>query len=827
MARVMQPYKNTAAHRQRTLSTESQFTSGMKYTHAPLGDGYARTLVNFKLHNDGETLTPRGGLTTLRELDSLDAGYDANASVYWTGNIFVGWQGHEDTIMHATLSGNYDADGLIASTLVVNVTMPDGTSKRAQYDGASGNKLILGNPTASVHGMDCIQTNARRPIATELNGKLYIMSSTLGLCYLTLYIDASGTLTISLTSVTPKEVTPALTINYGYNMLKTFPYSFSNTVTATGALTAHGVVPYTNDATPQLLLNARPGQEIVFKLVYSYPQYDVTNSETYRVQWELQDNDAGTTAEVIQRYDASPVYTPGSDIQLVCTPTVKNFSLIVRMYKTSDITDQEDEWDNNANLQSLCKKEDFVTPECVTTLASYSLLDDSASTARNLNAVTYSLNTATGICSWNQRIVLWGVSNARSMIWMSELNDPAYFPYPNNVELFDEEVIACIPYMTDLLVFTQSSIYKVTLGEDGLTFTTKRVQDKLNMRSDDINSVIAVQNMVFFRSGNYYYMVVPNYSYNTGTYGVQMAPISRPVEQLFDQFENNSLEIINTVLGLSPDLVHYPLQEVLNWTTTYVDGNEIHNVFNITVQQKTTSANTYVSLCTVNFHVVYDSVLRAWFIELEEADKYPMTVYKNTATNDTQFVKVRNDVSTTPGSLGLLVIYNYNDDDLNDYMALSGAAYSSGKPTVTRTHNNRQYLDTGNRDFAEDLKKRFREIQFCVNILERGQLKFNTGFIVDDTPEVLPYKWNVEVIDPLTGTLGVSREMLDELETPDHTALDTWELDTDKLPDTTMYKIRYHVCGKGYNGSAQILSDNQIPYELLHIGFVYRQMFAR
>lgn len=96
--------------------------------------------------------------------------------------------------------------------------------------------------------------------------------------------------------------------------------------------------------------------------------------------------------------------------------------------------------------------------------------------------------------------------------------------------------------------------------------------------------------------------------------------------------------------------------------------------------------------------------------------------------------------------------------------------------------------------------------------------------------EIQQYHWEVEVVDEATHTLGVTRVYDDQdypSDTPEISYLGTWQLDTSVFPDTTMCKIRYHVCGKGYNGSAQILSDNLIPYELLHISFVYRQMFAR
>lgn len=818
MPRLTQPYKNTSAHRQRVLSTEAQFKSGVKYTNAPLEDGYARALVNFKLHNDGESLTPRGGRTLINStVYNNSAEEDTVQVVYYSGNCFVqNSAGTDVSTHHVTIVGTLTADGLDCEEAYAIIENMYGVMVSSQLTGTSSTSLKMSPAAVSAHGMLYQNTDVRKAVCTELNGNLYSMlASDKFVVNKFKWTDLTQTsFTWTVEEVTPKEPNPSLTINYGYNMLKAAPYSFSNELVNFGDVAAIGLVPYTNTATPKLLLNARSGEEIYFKLVYRYPQVDVTNSETYRVQWEIQDNDAGTDAVIIQKWDKSPVYNPNDEIGILCRPTMTNFSLICKIYKTSSIVDQQDEWEANENLQTVCSEEDFITPESVTVLASYYITNESATTAKNVEPNTYNITTANGMCMWNQRLVLWGVYNAETVLWVSEINDPSYFPYPNNIELFNEDIIACVPYLTDLLVFTRTSLYRLVLNDDGLTYTTNKIQDNLNISADDAGTVLSIQNLIVFRSGNYYYMVTPNYSFNTGKYSVKLAPISRPMEYFFDNFEEASLNIINSVYGLSPDLHHYPLQLLLNSNRVYVDGNEIHNVFCMTVRSKNTTSSVYADLCTVNLHIVYDSVLRCWFFELEQGDKCMPYMHRNTATGDTELCKVY--ISDTNSCA--LDIYKYDKEHLADTLRCTGSAIK---------YNNRQYLDTGNRNFAEDLKKRFREIQFCVNILERAQLKFNTGFIVDDVPEVLPYKWNVEVIDEDTGTLGVSREYLESDCTPMHTMLDTWKIDENTFPDTTVFKIRYHICGKGYNGSAQILSDNQFKYELLHIGFVYRQMFAR
>ena len=77
------------------------------------------------------------------------------------------------------------------------------------------------------------------------------------------------------------------------------------------------------------------------------------------------------------------------------------------------------------------------------------------------------------------------------------------------------------------------------------------------------------------------------------------------------------------------------------------------------------------------------------------------------------------------------------------------------------------------------------------------------------------------------GVIFIERELVDSTNTPTLTSFNDWELDTAMFPDITTHKVRYKVSGKGYGGSVKILSKNEVPFELLHISWVYRVMFAR
>ena len=817
-----QLFKNTGGniHRKRYMTTEDQFSKGMQFTNAPLSSGYAKAIINFDIKNDGTSLVPRGGL---HDIHSKVAYIPLNLS---DDDYFIH---HADAAYVSNYAGtdaylcNYFVlceDSDIASAKLMleynNLFLVSGYDTEAQ-DALTGTLLVK----PEIEQMQDLHTDspkARDGIYASLEGNTYVLVRTplnaykLGRLVIKLNQDATG-FTWHIEEVVPYEVQPTQAMNYGYNMLKTNPYTFSNTVSATGAVQLTGVLPY--DEQGNLLLTARAGTPMVFKLYYKYPQIDITNEDKYLVQWEIQDLNSNSNAEVIKKVRGSTEYTPGVDITFAYTPTYKAFSIIVRLYKKSEMDAQDAAWDNDEVLQKLVTKDDNLTPNQVTTLASYYLTGTSDTSMLNVQPVDYDVTTATGMCTWQQRLVLWGVTGAKSTLFVSEINNPAYMPYPNNCEIFSNDIICAIPYMASLLVFTTTSLYKLTLNDDGLTYTSECIQERLNMIPSDANTVVTVQNMVYFKSGNYFYMVVPNNQLNSQT-GVQLAPMSRMVEQMFDNLSSTLAKILNEVYDLSFDGYHNPISLSFIDYDVYIANTQIRNIYKVAVK-RSEGADTDVTYY-FDISLNYDTVLRAWTVYTWETTPYRDCVYKATVTGE-------NIIAHPFNSSGYLYVSLVQADSQNP---ADDIALSDEKPHV---FGNWQMLSTGYRDFAEDMKKRFREVQFCVNLLSTTVLKFNTAFVVDDVEKVPMYKHIVSQItdknDPNYGVIFIDRELYNEIGTPDISDFNDWEFDTGIFPDITMHKIRYKVSGKGYGGAVKILSKNEVPFELLHINWVYRIMFAR
>lgn len=819
-----QLFKNTSrnVHRQRYMTNEDQFSKGMQFTNKPLTSGYAKAIINFDLKNDGTSLVPRGGLHDIApNIASLTA--DASATDYFIH--------HAD----ATYVKTYDdSDAILCNYFILCKALsdnsPDLTSAKlvlehnntyivAQYDSSNQSaltgKLLMRPCISQMQDLVISSPKPRDGIHASLEGNTYVLVDTgtthkLGRLIIKFNQDRSD-ITWYIEEAVPYEVQPTQAMNYGYNMFKEHPYTFSNSVSATGAIQLTGVIPY--DESGNLLLTARPGTPMVFELYYKYPQIDITNEDKYLVQWEIQDLNSNSDAEVIKKVRGSHEYTPGDAITFAYTPAYTAFAIIVRLYKKSEMDAQDAAWENDEVLQKLVTKDDNLTPNQVTTLASYYLTSNSDTSMLNVSPVEYNVCTATGMCTWQQRLVMWGVEGAKSTLFVSEINNPTYMPYPNNCEIYSSDIICAIPYMTSLLVFTTNALYKLTINEDGISYTSTCIQERLNMIPSDANTVITVQNMVYFKSGNYFYMVVPNNQLTSET-GVQLAPVSRMIEQMLNSLSSTLSEILNEVYDFTFDGYHNPISLACIDYNVHTANTQIRNVYKVAVQRSegAGSPTTYYFDVSLN----YDTVLRAWTIYTHQTTPYRDCVYKATVTGENLFVHLHPGNDAINASL-----IQADPQQPADTIALG----------VDRSFGNWQYINTGYRDFQEDLKKRFREVQFCVNILDTPVLHFNTAFTVDDKEKVPMYKHVVSQVtdptDPNYGVIFIEREPCNEVSTPALTKFNEWELDTAMFPDITMHKIRYKVAGKGYGGAVKILSKNEIPFELLHINWVYRIMFAR
>lgn len=828
----------------RVMTVEDLFNYGMSYVDTPLPEGYVKLLVNFDLKNQGTSLVPRGGLKTIDPVlgwfdpygdysahsfeytihhvgSALVESYDGTTAtlcryILVTQTLLPGFHGVKGyTFQWKDTRCYVEIDGVFTAAAVTCPEIPTISLARPKLTQAHG--CPIEQHRGGLEGVYfSIDNNTYIPMQ-DIDDKHYLARLVFK------YLDAEhSTVGCHFEEVIPRDVLPTQAINAGYNMLKSNPYDFKNTVSASNAFTIQGIIPKDNSGVIKLTANV--GEDIIYYMCYTYP----ASQGNFCVQWEVNDlNGSIGTTQVLQSAIASPTYAAGQDVMLPYNVTYKQYTIIAKVFLSSDIA----AYLANPGNMTL---EDAKQPIAVMTVSSYYTTADVFRKTTNLAPRKYAIPDCTGACTWQQRAVVWGVPGAESTAFMSQPNLPEYFPYPNNIEIFPEEVICCVPYLTDMLVFTATRIYKMTITTDGVNTytTTKCIQESLPMSAEDATTIRVVKNMVFFKSGNYFYMIVPNNKVGAGE--LQLAPVSKPIESLLDNFTKVIPDIMDTVWDVNNIEQNYKEHMKLINYSNYLDGAVIKNVYKYRIPIYVPEAG-WVSTRYVDFTLNYDTTTRAWTTYLYEAAQHPLVMYENTVTNSARLASVLTSVETESPiaqlnnvSVGVgLFTFDVKSpkDESTFYVRI---------PSTIHQYNNYQLIDTGYRTHYPEYKKRFREIQFSVNNISKDVLHFYTAFTVDDDVRKGLYTHITQQITDSGsadyGLIYVERILSDPYDVPGTLTFDEddgWALDFSKLEDVTVVKVRYKVSGKGYNGKIQILSKNESLYELMDTVWVYRKMNGR
>lgn len=403
------------------------------------------------------------------------------------------------------------------------------------------------------------------------------------------------------------------------------------------------------------------------------------------------------------------------------------------------------------------------------------------------------------------------------------MNDPTYFPYPNNVDTFDAAIRYCQAFQDYLLVFTANALYSLTLSTDGLSWTSKCIQKNLYIDDWDIHMIQIVKNMVFFKSGNYYYMVVPKATSTTGE--LTIAAVSKPMVYFFDKFSTNVRELLNEVYNTAIDmplnLIHY---------YNYLDYEDVHCVY-VLKQYNKAGDNWIETNEYINFVLLYNTVTRSWRVYTYGSPAV-YTPYISDATQKGVLCTCVCNKTSAAGTTFYPYIYllKYDLASCQDFYIAKGDVTNNAfaEQSVIKNY---QLLDTGYREHLSNFKKRYRELQFTLNNTSQVDLNFYTDFYIDGAPCKQTAKYDVVVNDDADsvgyGLLSVERSLVDPECVPGTTLLNQWKLDHSMFSGIPMWKVRFPVSGKGYVPRMVIKCMSQASYELLNLSWVYRALYSR
>lgn len=850
---------------QRIQDTNVTFASGMYFTDAPLVEGFSRLLVNFDFGGEGETLKPRKGFRTVEgefynsNLAYQSAGQDslsddmsivaANQVTHSGKNYYQIIVGRIDgvNISHSqTYTGNawvltVYKDSLSNTNVIKYTALNDSLISKCIFNKPFGAK-------ASIHDIT-LKDSAyiKKQIGTfAFNGNYYYFTTDGSLHYT--YFDVASE-QYKVETVTPYEPTQAETQNSLYNMLlhDKDPYSFQ-CEQLSGVLRLTGFAPHkikrdgeTAEArTGDLVLHPQNGVEYNYKLYYTYPE---EGSYCFHIEYTTGDDSWYPVPR-----DETVEYTVSDKPFIFENIRVDNPFAQFRIYAIKA---------SNAAFTEEKQFDTLTLANSVLLTASFNYIGAAAkdSTA-NLELTRYDLSHAKGLTYWKNRLWLFGAAvkseegviqkQDNTILFASDVNRPDWFPYTANADIFDEEIIYLQPMLDELLVFTAHNLYSLALDEDGLGWTRKHLQANLNISSWDLNLIQIVKNMVFFKSGNYYYMVVPKLTAASGS-GLAIAPITKNISAFLDNFESNVKQIIDDLFNYSCvtrykdksrvtydlDLVHY---------YNYLDYEDVHNNYVFEVTKRTKKGFDSLSgiiedieTVYLTISLLYNTVSRTWRIYTIESERVIQPLVMN-ATSKGLYTTIVNC-----GGHVAIQILNYDSNSCID----SYVKQNESTSTPVKIFKNWQYYDSGNLNQNSDMKKRFREYQFKVVNEIKSFIEFYSGFYLDKATRTYEMYYEesyledtdsneaIVVVDatPTAGLQGDPTKRTDTvIDTENqymYTVLGSWKLGVSKFPNTTNWKIRVPTSGKGYLPRIILISYNQTSYELLSCATVYRQLYSR
>lgn len=874
------PYKHYKRNERRAV-LETDFSHGMMASNSIVDEGYVKSLVNFTYEKDNGSLIPR---PALRPYQIIMPDVDADMSDYpvWLSDslaikdvkeciedgvayyqIIVGALDEEDKGFLCIIT--VEKNNAVSTIEIDDTYTYDMRYGSSYYTPVEEQVLYYSSNVPQIHDIFLIDDHSKRmefPVGAFAYGNSYYFfikyeeggDTVTKLCR-TVFSKNTLPHKYVYEEVTPKTLSVSEAVTYGYNMLlKDEAYTFQNQHSAAN-VQLEGILPYESDAShshSKLVMTPRKGQQVDLVCYYNVP-----NGGTYNIIWETRETTASDWTELKKE---SVTFSANT---FLCLDGffAQDKEIMVRVTAQNPQTE--------------------IIEKAIVVGFDFSVANYGA--ASTLDQKVYDLSTATGMEVWNNRIVLWGLPADPTILFISDYNEPSYFPYPNNIVVFDEPIIYAIEFMDSLCVFTTNKLYQVSRADDGNSWTSTVLQSHLSINPWDKHLVQTVRNMLYFKSGNYYYMMVPKAQSQTGE--LTLAPITNPITNFFDNFSVNVQKILEETYGYTGE------HELLSYYN-FLDYEDIHNLY--LYKFNDTSA-------LLHFDIIYNTVDRTWKIWTYEAAQI-LFPFKHNATEtgllatissiiayeeggdetESRIIQLftwdknsvrggyippmtrilydpNNDSATVdhetiilPGPIatvvdGVVVIGDDYGEAYDRLVVIIGAdGYYSGFSVTSIvdalvdvyvrgdeyfTFKNYQFIDTGYREDELQSKKRYREIQLLIDNLDQKDMQFGMDYMLDGAPYRIYYKYDVsyaiDEFDPEYGVIYIDSVPYLEVNLDDIDNTNQWTIDQELYPETAFWKVRVAVAGKGTAPRLKLYSRNEKRFGLLSLNWVSRLMYMR
>ena len=866
MART-QEYYRLGGRLPRYTTKLNTFASGMYLTDQTIPEGYAKIMVNYDIDDTGSHIKPRRGrevvqnipytnrLGTLGPITLTDYIYSYH-DVEYNGRTIEEVLDTQDVAMsHGILpavdvdpinseiyerSGLLDLDLFISSMKYTKLLAGGGTATKhiapfwfLVYDKETESfKRLDQDPTTVIGGFTArVVRNAYafdkqvlaaakhrlgKPISAILNNELiaftydpieYEEDDNLGTSQLILSPVSLTKLkvkdgTLKRENITPQELTPAEAYTSGFNLLHDTPYTFNDNIGG-GSLFVLGVIPQINGH-----INLSP---------------DIGTPFDLRVYYQKGLNDTGVKYKV-EVADANR--------------TDAGYNTVIDWASATAIDNGTEFIISNCqfNLAAAYIRVTIRIGEDTTTEAAGTIyLNQNNAALKNLDFRSYNLASAKGMVAWQGCLGLYGFTDAPDTLLFSDVENPAYFPFPQNVLTFDNEILAVHNYLENLIVVTVDSVWIVTPGTSIATSIQKKVLDNVHIPEIDALNLVVLKDQIFFKTDTQFYVLKPN-TYVADKTNLKNYVNSTAIANFTKNFTSETVKLLNKV---------YPLmwQDVSNSTKAHryfadfdvldIHGEtreeEVHYIYKIRPKYNDGS----YTLDHVNLHLVYNTLARTWRLYL---------VSIGDATTSYNPILYRNKQS---GYFYEFFPHTLNDEDCG--ITITKQTYDVVSDQVTvgdwklldeNSYNNYPYLDTGVVELDDAFTKRFREVQFGLLNQEKTTIRFYSKFFLDGKEVVHATKYQMQhITDPEAedyGSVYVTPLEFENMALYGMSTLadnveerDYWRLDLSRFPDLANVTVRFELQGRGRRGSLQLLNTSLQRYQLSDLNWVYRIMSAR
>lgn len=598
--------------------------------------------------------------------------------------------------------------------------------------------------------------------------------------------------TIDIRKLNPIEATTG-----GYNILSSTPYIFEDE--QGGAINILGIIPYKDENATEPIFSPKIGEAIKLRIYYQYPTAEADIK--YKIEILDLTNDKSEW-EVLEDFKNS--FKAGKPLYYGIVPKYSQFLFRVTLRTGDDTT---------------------------TDVPYFRQITCGDSVYDSLQSKTFDLSTCKGMFSWKGCVGVYGVDNALDTIFFSAVEDPSYFPYPNNIMSFDNEILAVHNYLDNIIVVTVDSIWLVVAGTTLQASAQKRILTNIYIPEIDAINLTVLKDQIFFKTDTQFYVLKPN-KYTSDATDLKNYINSTAIANYTKDFTVETVRLLNEVYpSLWQDetkkertTIKFKDFKVFD-TRSIIKDEEVHYIYKI--EPMLENGKIYSKL---DLHLVYNTLTRSWrmyFTPVGDANtNYNPVMYRSKQSGSFyEFFTHSKEAGSS------IVISKQTYDIVDDNL-------TNDTWNLTKDYNNYPYLDTGNVALDDTFTKRFREVQF--NLLNVGPLTINffVNFKVDGADKVDATNYLMQHItdkeDVDYGKIYITPIEQENMSlygltslAEDLTESDHWCLDLSKFPDLSVTTVRFELQGRGRRGSIQLLNTSLQRYELSELIWVYRLMNAR